>query len=63
MFTMADEEKARKFSEDDLLEEGKEKGIIVSIKTMMKNLKLSAEQAMETLEIPSSKWSHCINML
>jgi len=63
MFTMADEEKARKFYEDDLLEEGKENGIVASIKAMMKNLKLSAEQAMEALEIPSNKWGHYISML
>ena len=75
MFTMADEEKAKKFWQEDLLEEGRnegraegrvegeEKGIIAAIKAMMKNLKLSSEQAMEALEIPSSKWSHYTSML
>jgi predicted transposase YdaD len=35
-------------------EEGREENTIASIKNLMKNLKLSLEQAMNTLEIPDA---------
>ncbi len=46
---------------DDGIEEGKVQGreeeIISSLRSMMKNLKISAEEAMESLNIPKSERS------
>ena len=39
------------------MEEGRDNTIISSIRSMMKNLKISAEEAMESLDIPKSERS------
>ena len=38
------------------IEQGVEKGLLQSISNVMKNLGMTAEQAMETLGIPHSDW-------
>ena len=44
-------------------EEGVVRGKLFSIKSMMKNLKISAEQAMEILEIPRSDFAKYMPLL
>lgn len=43
--------------------QGKEQSLLDSIKKMMKNLKLTAQQAMDTLEIPKDDQAHYAAML
>ena len=45
------------------LEEGREKTTILNIKNLMKNMKLTAEQAMEALGIDKSEFSKYMTML
>ena len=45
------------------VEKGKELSLLESIKKMMKNLKLTAQQAMDTLEIPKDDQAHYAAML
>ena len=42
---------------DDGIKEGKEEEKVSSLRSMMKNLKMSAEEAMESLDIPKSERS------
>ena len=67
MFTMADEEKARKFWEEDLLAEGRAEGqaegLIIAIRSLMKTMKLSASQAMDALQIPGKDRAAYARML
>ncbi|MBE5918971.1 MAG: hypothetical protein E7272_03920 [Pseudobutyrivibrio ruminis] len=44
-------------------EEGREEGTILNIKNLMKNMKLTAEQAMEALGIDKSEFSKYMTML
>ena len=44
-------------------EEGARSTLLSSIKSIMQNLGLSAEKAMETLNIPKSDWSKYMSML
>ena len=44
--------------EELLLNKGMEKGMIQAITNMMKKLKLSAEQAMDVLNIPKDKYEY-----
>ena len=45
------------------IEKGVEKGVASSIRSMMSKLKLSAEEAMDTLDIPKSERSKYMTML
>ncbi len=45
------------------VEKGKELSLLESIKKMMKNLKLTAQQAMDTLEIPKDDQARYAAML
>ena len=45
------------------LEEGRAEERIQSIRSLMKNLKLSAEQAMESIDIPKSEYAKYLKML
>ena len=45
------------------LEKGREKTTILNIKNLMKNMKLTAEQAMEALGIDKSEFSKYMTML
>ena len=75
MFTLADEEKARKFYEEDLKAEGRaegeakgrvegeEKSLIQSIRALMSSMRWSSTQAMDALQIPAAKRSVYANML
>ena len=47
-----DEEKAKEFYESEARAEGIDFAIVNSIRNLMKNMKLSAQQAMDVLEIP-----------
>ena len=44
-------------------EEGREEEKIFSIRKMMKNLKLTAEQAMDALEISAEDWQRYLALL
>ena len=48
---------------DDGIEEGREEEKISSLRSMMKNLKLSAEEAMDSLDIPKSERSKYMSRL
>ena len=50
-----DPELARKVWEEEAREEGMEKGMLTSIRNLMKSLNLSAKQAMDALLIPSAE--------
>ena len=75
MFTKADEEKARKFWEEELREkgraegraevlaEGMKEGLMIAIRNLMKTMKLSAGQAMDALQIPDSDRDAYVSML
>ena len=63
MFTLADEEKARKFYEEDLLAEGAQKERINSIQSLMETLKMTANQAMDALQIPLRERASLANLL
>ena len=71
MFTMADEERAKKFWEEDLLEEGRaegwaegrDEGLIIAIRTLMETMKLSASQAMDALQTPGTDRTAYARML
>ena len=67
MFTMADEERAKKFWEEDLLEEGRvegrNEGLMIAIRNLMKTMKLSASQAMDALQIPGTDRTAYARML
>ena len=47
----------------DAKEEGREEGLLESVKKLMKNLKVSAEQAMDSLEIPEDMRQKYLSML
>ena len=58
------------FLEDELkdqrrlaYEEGREEALIYSIKAIMKSMKLSAQQAMDALEVPPEKQKRIISLL
>ena len=71
MFTMADQEKAKKFWEEDLRNEGRaegkiegraegkiegiEEGLFISVQTLMRSMQMTAKQAMDALCIPADK--------
>ena len=44
-------------------EEGREEGLIASIKKMMKNLQFTAQQAMDTLDIQGNDRQRYLSML
>ena len=44
-------------------EEGKAEALLESVRNVMKNLTISAEQAMKTLGIPESEYSKYLSML
>ena len=44
-------------------EEGREEGNLSAIKNMIKNLKLSAQQAMDALDIPTAEQQRYLKML
>ena len=56
-------EKVRKEVSAEVRKEVSEKERVFSIKNLMKNLKLSAEKAMEALAIPKSEWARYKAML
>lgn len=56
-------EKVRKEVSEKVRKEVSEKERVFSIKNLMKNLKLSAEKAMEALAIPKSEWARYKAML
>ena len=60
------EEFAKEYAEGQFeqgLEQGAEENRIQSLKEIMKNLKLTAEQALDALGIPKSEHQKYINML
>ena len=67
MLTLFNQERVLDIEKNRLLEQGREEGIargkLFSIKSMMKNLKISAEQAMEILEIPRSDFAKYMTLL
>lgn len=67
MLTLFNQERVFDIEKSRLLEQGREEGIargkLFSIKSMMKNLKISAEQAMEILEIPRSDFAKYMTLL
>ena len=67
MFTKADEERAKKYWEEDLLAEGRvegrNEGLIIAIRSLMKTMKLSASQAMDALQIPGKDRAAYARML
>ena len=67
MLTLFNQERVFDIEKNRLLEQGREEGIargkLFSIKSMMKNLKISAEQAMEILEIPRSDFAKYMTLL
>ena len=67
MFTMADEEKARKFWEEELKSEsemkGEERVLLKSIRALMKSMQWNANQAMDALQIPAADRSIYASML
>ena len=44
-------------------EEGREEGNLSAIKNMIKNLKLTAQQAMDALDIPTAEQQRYLKML
>ena len=52
MFTLLDEQKAMKYWEEEIRQESKAENCIENIRSLMKTLKLTAQQAMEALQIP-----------
>ena len=56
------EKYAKEYSEGQY-DKGKERGVIDSIRNLMKNMKLSAEQAMDALGIPKSEHKKYMTML
>ena len=67
MLTLFNQERVFDIEKNRLLEQGREEGIargkLFSIKYMMKNLKISAEQDMEILEIPRSDFAKYMTLL
>lgn len=63
MFTMADEEKARKFYEEELKTETKTSDWLEAIRALMDSMKWSATQAMDALKIPTSERATYTSML
>ena len=67
MFTKADEERAKKYWEEDLLAEGRvegrNEGLIIAIRSLMETMKLSASQAMDALQIPGTDRTAYARML
>ena len=47
----------------DIKEEGREEGNLTAIKNMIRNLKLTAQQAMDALQIPSAEQQRYLKML
>ena len=56
-FVRAYDEEMRDKVSEKVRKEVSEKERVFSIKNLMKNLKLSAEKAMEALAIPESEWA------
>ena len=60
MFTWLDEQKAKMFEEEEIRQEsraegeakGKEEATVSNLQTIMKKMKLSAEKAMDFMDIP-----------
>ena len=50
-------ERRMKLNYEEGIKEGREDEKVSSLRSMMKNLKMSAEEAMETLDIPKSERS------
>jgi len=50
-------------SREEGIKDGREKAILESVRNVMKNLTISAEQAMKTLGIPESEYSKYLSML
>ena len=50
-------------SREEGIKDGREKAILESVRNIMKNLTISAEQAMKTLGIPESEYSKYLSML
>ena len=52
MFTLLDEQKAMKYWEEEIRQESEAKKCTENIRSLMKTLKLTAQQAMDALQIP-----------
>ena len=62
MFMLFDEELQQKLHDKETIElameEGREEGVISSLKNLMESLNVSLDKAMDTLKIPKEKREH-----
>lgn len=63
LLTEYNEEETMQMFKEEYLEEGREESLASSIRNLMKNLKLTAEQAMESLGIPENEYNKYMAML
>ena len=61
--TEYDEAETMQMFKEEGREEGREEGLLDNIKKLMKNLKISADQAMDSLEVPADKRQDILSML